>query len=103
MVSPPRNVGFGALKGCEGRAKVRREEAENVDKGRLELEQFLGALLGVDEREVDVPPPVAGDLVALAVHASDDVGVRVGENPSLSVFAVEKKGRLDSVSAENIE
>ena len=108
MVSPARQVAFGSLKAGVRWPKVCGKEAENVDKGRLELEKLLGALFGADGGEVEMPPRVARDLVAFAVHALDEVGVRArgvgdGRAPEPAVVAAEEKGRLDAISAENIE
>jgi len=88
------------------RPKVRREDAENVDKGDLVLDDLISTLLGRYGTEVLVAPRVAADLVALEEHTAEDGGIdrSVVLNLTLaSVRADDKEGRLDVVLLQEVE
>src|SRR3569833_2863804 len=55
-----------------GRAKVGRDDADDVDEGDLVLDDLIAPLLRRDGREVLVAPRMASDLAAGGVHALDD-------------------------------
>ena len=97
MVPKSRQVALDAFEAGKGWPKVRREEAEDVDKGGFELQELLGPLRGADGGEVLVAPRVTADLVAVGMHPPDEVGVGargVGNGGASAVFAVQEEGCL---------
>lgn len=88
------------------RAEIRREEAKDVSKGHLVVED-LGVLDGrVDLAQVAVRPGVAGELVAGGVHARQDGGPgRRGavHLPLAQVVAHDEEGGLCAELVEQVE